>query len=873
MNIPESRTRQNLRRLQKSMATALFFLMIAPQIIVQSASAATVSAGTFSDVASTNRNVTAIQFLANNHIISGYPDGTFKPDQSVSRVEFLKLALLSSQVTLDVSTPSGFKDIDESAWYAPYVRKAKKEGWIQGYSDGTFKPDQSVNKVEGLKMIAEIQGWAVTNVTTAPYKDTSATAWYAPDVAYAQAHNFLEETGSFFIPTASLSRAKTSEMLFRTLITKAAAAQNYSTDLINKVPAQLPGFTTTNGSSTTTTTTTPPPAPSPAPTPTPAPAPTNFTPVAFQTNSKGYFTNVTLTQDFPNTFYQNEIYNFHGQINSGSYDTAFAFLKDDTGQTPDQNFQNTSAAISSGSFSIPVIFRKPGNYKLGIIPGYANSTLEVEISVLPNLPSAPGTGTSTTPTNLNVQYLNQNTTFSWNNGTNNLAELVVSQGSTSKTFFTRQNDKSVDAIYNDFSDFGPGPMSFKIESASAAQTTPLKIDTPWVSSASQSFIATQHTYSEVHKDQITYNTLPETLNGPGTIAFSGKTLTDIFQQAEVIRPDGKVDTLTLQTSSPTSTFEESTTILNGGNYSFNYNAPTDGLYILEINGKDGLATLNTPVYVGIGVPLIPDFFDLVGADDADTAPTSTLINNLLYDVNHDRTKYGFNTVSADPQLNQLAQNYANEMLAQNFFGHIDPSGTSPDDRRKALGITTQVGENLARAPNVAYADNGLMRSAIHRTNILDPDWTRVGLGIAKTSDNYVLVVEEFSTTPLDAAGISTMKTNIFNQINQKRTGAGLTAMTSDATLGNVADNWSNEMVQQAFFDFVAPDGSSLSANVQKAAPNRSVHIYILESQSQQDLVNEIFSSTETASGQWKSIGLGLQADTDGVLKLTLLLSN
>jgi hypothetical protein len=193
----------------------------------------------FSDVSTTNRNATAIDFLAKNNIISGYSDGTFQPEKSVSRVEFLKLALLSSQVKLDATTPTGFSDIDENAWYAPYLRKAKKEGWVQGYGDNTFKPTQAVNKVEGLKIIAKIQAWTTSQQTEAPFKDTPTNEWYTPFVAYGKYHNFLEETGNFFIPSSSLSRAKTSEILFRALITKGTGATTYTPDLINKFPADF----------------------------------------------------------------------------------------------------------------------------------------------------------------------------------------------------------------------------------------------------------------------------------------------------------------------------------------------------------------------------------------------------------------------------------------------------------------------------------------------------------------------------------------------------------------------------------------------------------------------------------------------------------
>lgn len=810
----------------------------------------TASALSFSDVSDVNRNATAIEFLAKYNIISGYPDGTFQPDKPVSRVEFLKLALLSSQIELDVNTPSGFQDVDENAWYAPYLRKAKKEGWVQGYGDNTFKPTQNVNKVEGLKMIAEIQGWQIPSVYELPYKDTAVTQWYTPFVAYGKWHNFLEETGNYFIPSASLSRAKTSEILFRALVTKVTGSTNYSPDLITKVPAVLPGFT-----STTTTTT--------------SVTPVNFTPVSYQTQSRTYFDNITLDEDFPNTFYTNEFYTFQGKINSGTYDNAFVFVRNNI----DETFENTSDTIKNGTFTIPVMFRTPGNYKLGVVPGNVGQSKYVEISVLASLPNSTSGGTSTVPANAQVQYSNQKTTFSWNNGTDNLAKVTVSQGSLTKSFFTRQNTKKFDVIYEDFQNFKPGQISYKIESAKASQVKPLVIDTPWVSGSSQTFTATEHTFSEIHKDQITYGTLPEMMSSPGNIVLSGKVLTNVTKEAFVIRPDGKVDTVDMQTSSPTLNKLGTIVISSGGNYSFNYHAASTGRYIVEINGEDGLAAINTPVYVGIGIPLIPDFFDFENASLPDeNISTNILVSNLFKLINQERTKYGAGQITADATLNQLAQKHSDDMNARNFFGHINPDGKSPDDRRLAMGISTEVGENLAKAPNLLYAHNGLMRSAIHRSNILNPDWTRLGIGITKTSDGYLLVVEEFSTDVLDAAKLSSMKSSMYAEINQKRQSAGVAAAGKDTTLESVAENWSIAMATKKFFDFVAPDGSSLASNVQKAIPSRSVQMYILESTSQSQLLNQMYASTQVLSGSWKTIGIGLQSDNMGMLKLTLLLS-
>lgn len=107
----------------------------------------------FSDVTETHPYMQAIRWGKTSRVLNGYPDGTFQPDKTVNRAEFLKIVLEGKGVDVATATaPTKFTDVDENAWYAPYVRYAKANGIIQGYPDGSFKPSQPVNFAEALKM-------------------------------------------------------------------------------------------------------------------------------------------------------------------------------------------------------------------------------------------------------------------------------------------------------------------------------------------------------------------------------------------------------------------------------------------------------------------------------------------------------------------------------------------------------------------------------------------------------------------------------------------------------------------------------------------------------------------------------------------------
>ena len=79
-------------------------------------------ASTFTDVPYDHPYSTAISYLQSYNIVEGYEDNTYRPENLINRVEFLKIVLEGTNVQLDVSTSTGFSDIDESQWYGPYVK-------------------------------------------------------------------------------------------------------------------------------------------------------------------------------------------------------------------------------------------------------------------------------------------------------------------------------------------------------------------------------------------------------------------------------------------------------------------------------------------------------------------------------------------------------------------------------------------------------------------------------------------------------------------------------------------------------------------------------------------------------------------------------
>lgn len=174
----------------------------------------------FTDIFKSNNNYNAIMFLEENDILVGYPDGTFRPTQEVNRAEFLKIILEGSNIPLDKNdTTLPFPDTQDDKWYLPYIQKAYDSGWIVGFSDGTFRPGQTIKKIEALKILGEVQQWNTDeNPTNTTFTDIDLGEWYAKYVVFASNHGYLEENGELFEPKNLMTRANISEIIYRTMI-------------------------------------------------------------------------------------------------------------------------------------------------------------------------------------------------------------------------------------------------------------------------------------------------------------------------------------------------------------------------------------------------------------------------------------------------------------------------------------------------------------------------------------------------------------------------------------------------------------------------------------------------------------------------------
>ena len=107
---------------------------------------------TFSDVTLGTDLGNAIYKLVEKGVVVGYPDGTFKPDNNLTRAELTKMINLVFGYT--ESDATGFNDVTDADWFKPYVLVAKKAGYIKGFEDGSFRGNQNLTREQACAIVS-----------------------------------------------------------------------------------------------------------------------------------------------------------------------------------------------------------------------------------------------------------------------------------------------------------------------------------------------------------------------------------------------------------------------------------------------------------------------------------------------------------------------------------------------------------------------------------------------------------------------------------------------------------------------------------------------------------------------------------------------
>lgn len=269
---------------------------------------------------------------------------------------------------------------------------------------------------------------------------------------------------------------------------------------------------------------------------------------------------------------------------------------------------------------------------------------------------------------------------------------------------------------------------------------------------------------------------------------------------------------------------------------------SDGkLYIVEIFINSGTGTTPGHPPVGDTNPGSGGNSDFGPGTGTQPAAGMTAEERFMFDlVNRERARAGLSPLQYDASLLKLARVKAGDMVDNGYFDHNSPTYGSPFDMMRSAGIRyVYAGENLALAPSVSWAHEGLMNSSGHRANILNKNFDRVGIGIA-TKGSSMYFVQMFtggqrdnitvpapqpvpepqpqprpqpqpqpSPEPQPAPGTGTVsltadELKMFQLVNQERTKSGAGALKINPGLVKVARLKARDMIKNGYFSHTSP---------------------------------------------------------------------
>jgi len=176
-----------------------------------------------------------------NGVISGYPDGTFKPENSITRAEFVKL--VSKIFNYIDKSEAGFPDVNANDWYADVVSKAVASGIIVGDSNGNFRPNDPISRQEAAVVLTRaFKLEASDKNAVSKFADAASVASWAKDAVSALAEKGYVNgrPGNIFAPWDNITRAEAVKMLDNIANELIYVAGTYSEDISGSLVVNTP---------------------------------------------------------------------------------------------------------------------------------------------------------------------------------------------------------------------------------------------------------------------------------------------------------------------------------------------------------------------------------------------------------------------------------------------------------------------------------------------------------------------------------------------------------------------------------------------------------------------------------------------------------
>lgn len=154
-----------------------------------------------------------VNYIHDHGYIHGYPDGTYRPAQNITRAEFVTILkyILNSEGTSGKS----FSDVNEEDWFYEVIHSAVAAGYLNGYEDGTMKPNNEITREEAAVVIAKAYGLELNSDVSKFADSDDISSWAVPYVGTLAANSILngDAETSNFRPKDYLTRAEVASII------------------------------------------------------------------------------------------------------------------------------------------------------------------------------------------------------------------------------------------------------------------------------------------------------------------------------------------------------------------------------------------------------------------------------------------------------------------------------------------------------------------------------------------------------------------------------------------------------------------------------------------------------------------------------------
>ena len=156
-----------------------------------------------------------VEKIYNQGIVKGKTNTRFAPNDKITRAELLKVALKAFRHKTEESvSKTSFVDVSKTAWYAPFIEKAKELKIASGYSDG-FRPNAPISRAGALKILLEASGLNLGDGIV-NFNDVKSNDWFRKYVAFAKNNDIVGgyDDGTFR-PNNTITRAEVAKMVVK----------------------------------------------------------------------------------------------------------------------------------------------------------------------------------------------------------------------------------------------------------------------------------------------------------------------------------------------------------------------------------------------------------------------------------------------------------------------------------------------------------------------------------------------------------------------------------------------------------------------------------------------------------------------------------